>query len=556
MAAAAAPPELESRSLDPRAPAPLPRKRWAIVAGLLLTEYLALSFFYDARPLASTFGFLSGAGGLGPLVVAVASALYAFGHVPPPAAHEIAAACWPLPRFRTLGSLHAVAVLAFFVVSDGVLGADEPPPALWVGLWGASALAVVISAVGLAVPWRAWRPIMRLSARPVLIGVGVGGAAFAAGLASEWFWTPLATTTLHVTAAVLETIGVQGVIVNPAVRQLGLGNFVVEVAPVCSGAQGLGLTGVFIGAYLVKFRQSLRFPRAFVLLPVGLVAAYLVNILRLAALMLVGAYVSEDVAFGGFHSKAGWVLNVALALVLLVWVRRSRFFARERPEGQVADAGLDENPTAAYLTPLLVSVTLALLTGLATTDFDRFYWVRIVGAALALFLVRRGLSATGSWTWSWSVTPVVLGIGVLIVWLALARRADPDEVADFRAALAGMNPGLRWAWLGTRVAGAVLMAVIEEIGFRGFLLRRLVSAEFWDVEYRAAGRQMFAVVVSSLAFGALHGGALVAGTLAGVAYAAATAVRGRLTDAIVAHAVTNGLLVVYAVGFNHWEWLA
>ena len=43
-------------------------------------------------------------------------------------------------------------------------------------------------------------------------------------------------------------------------------------------------------------------------------------------------------------------------------------------------------------------------------------------------------------------------------------------------------------------------------------------------------------------FGALHGSFL-AGTLAGVAYGLVLLRRGRLIDAVVAHAVTNGLLL-------------
>jgi CAAX prenyl protease-like protein len=57
---------------------------------------------------------------------------------------------------------------------------------------------------------------------------------------------------------------------------------------------------------------------------------------------------------------------------------------------------------------------------------------------------------------------------------------------------------------------------------------------------------------SSIAFGVLHG-RWVAGILAGMIYAAAQYRRGEVSDAIVAHAVTNGLLAVWVLAFGQWS---
>ena len=56
--------------------------------------------------------------------------------------------------------------------------------------------------------------------------------------------------------------------------------------------------------FLVLFRQDLRFPQAFCLLPVGVLAIWLCNVVRITALILVGAYGSPEIAVGGFHSQA------------------------------------------------------------------------------------------------------------------------------------------------------------------------------------------------------------------------------------------------------------
>jgi len=62
-----------------------------------------------------------------------------------------------------------------------------------------------------------------------------------------------------------------------------------------------------------------------------------------------------------------------------------------------------------------------------------------------------------------------------------------------------------------------------------------------------------ALLLSSLLFGALHGRLWLAGTVAGIAFALAVYRRGALSDAVQAHATTNGLLMVYAIATGRWS---
>ena len=110
---------------------------------------------------------------------------------------------------------------------------------------------------------------------------------------------------------------------------MGTGAFHVEVAPECSGYEGIGLIWVFLSAYLWFFRRTLRFPQALWLLPVGTVVIWLANVARIVALVAVGAWVSPAVALGGFHSQAGWLAFNAVALGLVAVSRRARVFAAD-----------------------------------------------------------------------------------------------------------------------------------------------------------------------------------------------------------------------------------
>jgi CAAX prenyl protease-like protein len=97
-------------------------------------------------------------------------------------------------------------------------------------------------------------------------------------------------------------------------------------------------------------------------------------------------------------------------------------------------------------------------------------------------------------------------------------------------------------WIFARVLGSVLVIpIVEELAFRGFLLRRLVAADFTKVPYDRW--HWGAVLISWLVFAAVDQ-QWIGGFAAGFLYAYAQKHRGLLSDAIVAHAVTNALIAI------------
>ena len=95
------------------------------------------------------------------------------------------------------------------------------------------------------------------------------------------------------------------------------------------------------------------------------------------------------------------------------------------------------------------------------------------------------------------------------------------------------------------------MPIAEELAFRGFLIRRVMSADFQTRGIREY--TYVALLISSLAFGLMHGDRWIAGTAAGLLYAAAMLKRGRIGDAVVAHATTNALLAVWVLAGGRWD---
>ena len=101
------------------------------------------------------------------------------------------------------------------------------------------------------------------------------------------------------------------------------------------------------------------------------------------------------------------------------------------------------------------------------------------------------------------------------------------------------------------VGYVIAVPLAEELAFRGYLTRRLISADF---EVVPLGQfSWLSLVASSVLFGAFHGHFWFAGCLAGVLFAIALYRRGRIMDAVLAHATANALVAVYAATTGSWQ---
>jgi exosortase E/protease (VPEID-CTERM system) len=145
----------------------------------------------------------------------------------------------------------------------------------------------------------------------------------------------------------------------------------------------------------------------------------------------------------------------------------------------------------------------------------------------------------------WRVDPlaVLAGLAIRALWTLTAPPplAADDALAAWLAALPG---GLAALWVATRILGAAVVPVIEELAFRGYVLQR---ADFDGL----AGR-LVAVALSTALFAALHDRWLPA-ALAGLVFAALTLRSGRLTDAILADAAANAIIAAAAIATGDWS---
>jgi exosortase E/protease (VPEID-CTERM system) len=511
---------------------------------VLLVEYLILSFLVDLPTSGPAIRFVHAVR----LAIPVILGSFAAGWMLRRDSSG-PAGVRPLPPWRPWPALAlqpvafaGTAVLAYSVFRPGA----PPPSSAAVALVLASAAATAVVALWISVPpsWLA-AVLLRGWAYP-LLAVAVGVLAWRAAAGAEELWGVLSESTLRGAALLLRLV-TSDVRVGPEPDVIDVGDFGVVIAPICSGADGLGLVFLFQATWIALARERLRVKRSLLLLPLGMVLAFAANVVRIAILLWVGSAGYVELATGGLHSKLGWILFIGIALGTIALAERTPWFGRP-DEGRRAETTALPPAAAAYVAPLLAALFAALVTSIWSDDaLDRWYVARILAAAGVLWLVRRELpprSIAPSWL------PVVAAAITCAAWVALVP-VDAAARASLAAALQGLGAAERWAWIAVRVVGSCLVIpAVEELAFRGFLLRWLVSPEFERVPPRTW--TWSAVLVSSLAFGVLHGHWIL-GTLAGLVFAVVLLVRGRLSDAILAHGLTNAGIAFTVLAFGRWD---
>lgn len=438
--------------------------------------------------------------------------------------------------------VYLVAVAALFNLMKGDVAIATLPR-----ISEAAVLLVVASAAWClaAMPARFWLNCLNRDPKAFSAGITVGLLAYAVGrhysLVLFGLIQSLQHSTLWLASIALRPFA-SNIVFDQTRELLGTSKFVVQVTSACSGLEGITLFLTFFSIYLWVYRKEFRFPAILILLPLGAIALYILNIARLVALILIGSW-SSFLAVAGFHSVAGWFLFNAATLSLVIVSRRSKFFAKSG--GVVPET---ENPGSPYLVPLLVIIATAMITRVFFFKFDLLYPLRaFLGAAAIWFYLKR---LPLRWRRSWS--SLALGVAAFAIWVMLVNPNDARQRDEMISAVLGNMPMAGASlWILARVAGAIVVAPIaEELAFRGYLIRKLVSTDFETVAFGQF--TWISLIVSSVLFGMLHSEWL-AGTIAGIIFALAAHRRGMFSDAVVSHATANGLLAAYVVMTGHWS---
>ncbi len=186
------------------------------------------------------------------------------------------------------------------------------------------------------------------------------------------------------------------------------------------------------------------------------------------------------------------------------------------------------------------------------------HWLRLLLVAPLLLLCSRKLV---SWKPQSPALSVLVGLAVFVVWVApdflfpgyrshwlfsnsLLGEYNPDAGVS-----AGGGPSF---WMLRIAVSVMLVPVIEELFWRGFLMRVLIKNDFRQVALGSWQRDAF--WITAVLFALEHGAFWDVGLAAGVLYNAWMLRTRSLADLVLAHAVTNGLLAAYVIGMGRWEY--
>lgn len=546
---------------EPRAAPKLHVSHWIGALALLACEILLLRARFKTDVLASSDDWW------GPLVrlarfnvpwgLSVLAVTIAIGRTRFAASARLRALEPNRPRQRVIAiGWHALSLVAFYVATSALLEGD-PASRFTRGLvllgWIASGFAVLATLVGIVVPLRAFRSFLVEQRWTFAAGLAAGTVAFACAkyVTTEWpYWERMNQGTLWLADQFLDAF-VGDHVFDPHAAILALDGFAVHVTRACSGYEGIGIFTVFYTVFLFIERERLSLRRALILLPLGIAAVWTLNALRIAVLVLIGARISPEKAIEAFHVYAGWPSVIAVALGAILLTTRFRAFGA-RVERTDEPGTTIVNPTAVHLLPFLASIAAWMLAGALIEHPAAAAPVRVAAMLAAFWWFRgRGPAFDGGWR----ASAFGIGIAAAAVWVGFrlwTGSAPPSDGIGWHAEASAVALAVWWPL--ALLEHVVLAPIAEEWAFRGFLARRLMAADFEAVDPRTihAG----SVLASSVVFGVLHEN-WVAATIAGVLYVFAYRLRGKLFDAIVAHAVTNLLVLVVAATTGRWElWIS
>jgi CAAX prenyl protease-like protein len=215
--------------------------------------------------------------------------------------------------------------------------------------------------------------------------------------------------------------------------------------------------------------------------------------------------------------------------------------------------------TLGYTAPFLAFVGIMAVERVIPLPPAWLYAIRFFVVLILICVLSRPYLSLRA---SHPVASIGIGIAVFVVWVA------PDVLFGYRhhwlfenflipSATSTLPPwlkgNLKFIVLRT-ISSTLLVPVVEELFWRGWMMRWLIDTDFLRVPLGKYVPSAFWIV--ALFFALEHGPYWEVGLAAGIVYNWWIVRTKNLADCILAHGVTNGVLSAYVLITGQWQyWL-
>ncbi len=216
------------------------------------------------------------------------------------------------------------------------------------------------------------------------------------------------------------------------------------------------------------------------------------------------------------------------------------------------------SPEFARFAPFLIFCALTTAGGMLGGDWK--FWLYGVKVLVGAWMVWEMRPFVTEMRWAISWEAVVVGVAIFVLWVGLNPYYPMNQLLFKDTKESIWNPfdrfgdgGLMaWVLIIVRLMGMTLVVPpLEEVFYRSLFYRYLIKYDFLKVPLGYFDGVALAIVAAT--FGFVHFEWL-AGIICAVGYQWLVIRKGRLGDAMTAHAITNFLLGVYVVWKGGAAW--
>lgn len=219
----------------------------------------------------------------------------------------------------------------------------------------------------------------------------------------------------------------------------------------------------------------------------------------------------------------------------------------------------DRTKIIAYVAPMALFVGLLAAMSALKNLHGHFwlasseYWVYPLQTFLCVLLLLRYRSCYALGRPAQLPFTILIGVLVFVTWISPQQFLGfPGRVNGFNPDLFSSQPALYWLTVSFRFLRLVIVVpLVEEIFWRGFLLRFLIDENFERVLFGTFSWVSFVVV--SLLFGLSHSTEdWIPAILTGAIYNVVAYRTKSLSSCVLVHAITNLLLGLWIMRTKEW----